>query len=111
MTRKEVAAEHGIDFTVVDRVSDKSNSIEAARRFINSSWFDVDHASGLVEALDNYSRAWNRTTMQWMAAPAKNGFDHASDAFQQIAMGMIPDVVRRKDQLASGKRKGSHWST
>jgi hypothetical protein len=108
-SRKEVAAQHGIDFIVVDRVGDKADSIEAAKRMINSSWFCSDHAGGLVECLDNYSRRWNKTTMQWMGEPAKNGFDHGADCFQQWAMGRQPDVVHRRDQFA-GKRRGSQWS-
>jgi hypothetical protein len=107
-SRKEVAAEHGVDFIVVDRVGDKADSIEAGRRFINNSWFCSEYCGDLVECCDNYTRAWNKTTLQWMATPAKNGFDHGADALQQIAMGMQPDVVYRRDQL--GKRKGSHWS-
>ena len=108
-TRQEVAADHGIDFIVVERVGDKSDSIESARRLINSSWFDSEHAGGLVEALDNYTRSWNKTIMQWTGIPAKNGYDHASDAYQQISMGLQPDVILRRDTL--GKRKGSHWAT
>jgi len=109
-SRKEVAAEHGIDFIVVDRVGDKADSIEAGRRLINQSWFCAEHAGGLVECLDNYTRRWNKTTMQWMGEPAKNGFDHGADAWQQIAMGLQPDVVRRRDQMMGGKRRGSQWS-
>lgn len=108
-SRKEVAAEHGVDFIVVERVGDKADSIEAARRLINNSWFCSEYAGDLVECCDNYTRSWNKTTMQWMAAPAKNGFDHGADALQQIAMGLQPDVVYRRDQLGQ-KRKGSHWS-
>lgn len=107
-TRKEVAAEHGIDFIVVERVGDKADSIEAARRMISNSWFCSEYAGDLVECLDNYSRSWNKTTAQWLGIPAKNGFDHGADAYQQISMGLQPDVVRR-DQVTSG-RKGSHWS-
>jgi hypothetical protein len=110
-TRKEVAADHGIDFIVVDRVGDKADSIEAARRFINNSWFCSEYASDLVECLDNYTKGWNKTTSQWMATPAKNGFDHGADAYQQAAMGLQPDVVHRRDQLSGNKRKGSHWSS
>lgn len=108
-TRKQVAAEYGVDFIVVARVGDKADSIEAGRRFINNSWFCSEYAGDLVECLDNYTRAWNKTTQQWMGTPAKNGFDHGADAFQQIAMGMQPDVVYRRDQISKG-RKGSHWS-
>jgi len=109
-TRKEVAAEYGIDFTVVGRVSDKSDSIESARRLIATSYFCSEYAEGLVESLDSYSRMWNKTTSQWMATPAKNGYDHAADAFQQISMGLQPDRVLRRDMIDGGKKKGSHWS-
>lgn len=109
-TRKEVAAEHGINFTVVPRVSDKGDAIEAGRRFINSCWFCVDHTGPLVEALDSYTRGWNKSTMQWMSTPAKNGSDHFADTIQGAAMALRPDVVHRRDQ-AIGRRKGSHWSS
>lgn len=108
-SRKEIAAEHGIDFIVVSKVADKQDSIEAARRLIATSYFCSEYAGDLVECLDNYTKMWNKTTMQWMALPAKNGFDHGADAFQQIAMGLQPDVVHRRDQIPT-RRKGSHWS-
>lgn len=108
-TRKEVAAEHGIEFIVVPRVGDKADSIEAGRRLINTSYFCSEYAGDLVECLDNYTKGWNKTTAQWTSLPAKNGFDHGADAYQQIAMGLQPDVVHRRDQLG-GRRKGSHWS-
>lgn len=108
-TRKEVAAEHGINFTVVPRVSDKGDAIEAGRRFINSCWFCADHTGPLVDALDSYTRGWNKSTMQWMSTPAKNGSDHFADTVQGAAMALRPDVVHRRDMFG-GKRKGSHWS-
>lgn len=108
-TRKEVAAENGVEFIVVPRVGDKADSIEAGRRMINNSYFCSEYANDLVECLDNYTKAWNKQTSQWMAAPAKNGFDHGADAFQQYSMGLQPDVVYRRDQFGK-QRKGSHWS-
>lgn len=108
-TRKEVAAEHGIDFIVVPKVGDKADSIEAARRMINTSYFCSEYAGDLVECLDNYTKSWNKTTAQWMGVPAKNGFDHGGDCYQNIAMALQPDTVYRRDQFG-GRRKGSHWS-
>jgi len=109
-TRKEIAAEHGVDFIVVPRVGDKTDAIEAGRRLINNTWFCSEYAGDLVECLDNYTKQWNKATSQWLGVPAKNGFDHGADAWQQIAMGMQPDVVHRRDQFGSQKRRGSHWS-
>ena len=108
-TRKEIAAENGVDFIVVKRVGDKSDSIEAGRRLINTSWFCSEYAAGLVECLDNYTKAWNKTLARWMSEPAKNGFDHGADAYQQIAMGIQPDIVYRREQFGR-QRRGSHWS-
>jgi hypothetical protein len=108
-TRMEVAADHGVQFIPVDRVSDKQDSIEAGRRFIGQGYFCSEYASGLVECLDNYTKSWNRATQQWSPAPAKNGFDHGADAFQGAAMGLQPDTVKRRDQFR-GKPKGSQWS-
>lgn len=108
-SRKEVAAEHGVDFIVVPRIGEKQDSIEAARRMINTSYFCSDYAGDLVECLENYTRGWNKTTAQWLPTPAKNGFDHGADSYQNIAMGLQPDRVIKRDQFY-GKRKGSHWS-
>lgn len=108
-TRKEVAAEHGIEFIVVPRVGDKADAIEAGRRFIAMSYFCSEYAGDLVECCDNYTKSWNKTTAQWMGTPAKNGFDHGADALQQAARGLQPDVIYRREQLG-GRRKGSHWS-
>ena len=109
-TRKEVAADHGVIFTVIPRVSDKADSIEAGRRMINTTYFCSEYAGGLVECLDNYSRAWNKTTSQWLAIPAKNGFDHGADAWQQISMGFQPEEFKRESSGGRSRKKGSFWS-
>ena len=110
-TRKEVAAEHGVDFIVVPRVGDKADAIEAGRRFINNSWFCSEYAGELVDCLDNYTRLWDKNNSRWKAEPAKNGYDHGADAFMQAAMGLQPDVVHRRDQFNNRVgRRGSHWS-
>lgn len=109
-TRKELAAEHGIEFIQIPRVGDKADAIEAARRFIAMSYFCSEYASDLVNDLDAYTRKWDKVNARWLAEPAKNGADHTADALMQAALGLQPDIVYRRDQ-AMGKRKGSHWSS
>lgn len=108
-TRKQVLAGFGVSITTVPRVGDKADSIESARRMINMSYFCADHAGGLVECLDNYSKKWNKSTSQWLAEPAKNGFDHGADAYQQIAMGLEPEDGPT-NRGRREKKKGSFWS-
>jgi len=89
-SRKAVAAELGIDFTVVPRVEDKADSIEAARRMLAMSWFDVERCTRGVEMLENYRKRWNDRMGVFTAEPVHEG-SHAPDALQQGAMGLEPE--------------------
>lgn len=109
-SRKEVAASFGINFIVVPRVVDKADAIEAGRRLINSTWFCAKHAGALVDALDNYTKAWNKSTSSWMDKPQKNGADHGADSWQQLAMGAQPDAVPGRGNVRPRERRGSQWA-
>lgn len=80
---------------VVPQIMDKADSIEIARRFIGSTWFDEVHAKRVVECLDNYTKRWNKATQTWAAEPLKNGFDHGADAYQNYACGWAPEPEMR----------------
>lgn len=107
-SRKQTAEGLGIRFTVVPRVLVKADSIEAARRMISLSWFDVTHCSLLVDRLDNYRKKWNKALGQFSAEPEHKKPSHAADALQQGAMGLAPDRVPRSSRGAP-PRKSSSW--
>lgn len=115
-SRKEIAAELGIEFTVVPQVDDKADSIEAARRFINLCWFDEEHCKRLVEACDNYRKRWNKTASIWSPEPVHDWASHFADALQDLAMGLEPEddpavrESRRRRRGFSAERKTSSWS-
>lgn len=106
-SRKQVALGLGINFTVVPRVLVKADSIEAARRMIGLSWFDVTHCSLLVDRLDNYRKKWNKALGQFSAEPEHKKPSHPSDALQQGAMGLAPDRVPREKR--GQERRHSAW--
>lgn len=107
-SRKETAEGLGIKFTVVPRVLVKADSIEAARRMITLSWFDVTHCSLLVERLDNYRKKWNKSLGQFSAEPEHKRPSHSADALQQGAMGLAPDQIPREARHRP-ERKTSSW--
>lgn len=109
-TRKEVAAGFGIKFIVVPRVSAKAESIEAARRFLATCFFDDVHCKEGVKALDNYRKTWNDRLAQWGTEPVHDWASHGSDAFQTGAMGWTPDAVVR-EKRPDGRPVGSAWSS
>lgn len=90
-TRVDTAKDLGLTFTVVPRIGDKADSIDAARRMIGMSWFDAEHCARLVECLDNYRKKWNDRLGVFLSDPVHDWACHAADAIQQGAMGLVPD--------------------
>lgn len=109
-TRKAVASDLGVKFDVVPRVLVKGDSIEAARRLINVSWFDSEHTGVGVSRIENYRKRWNKQMGQFTSDPLEDGNDHGSDAIQQVAMGDKPEKVPQESKTPRAKKKGSQWS-
>lgn len=113
-TRKEIAAELGVQVEVVPKIDAKGDSIEIARRFIANTWFDAVHAQRVVDCLDNYQKKWIKATGQWSGEPLKNGYDHGADAFQNAACGWTPDPETRpmrSGRVRSRPAGASSWSS
>lgn len=111
-TRKEVAEGLGVKFDVVPRIDDKADSIEAARRMLNTAYVDAEHCSLLVDRWENYRKRWNKQLSVFTADPVHDMPSHGSDALQQGAMGFSPEKLpkdedkhRRRD-----KPKRSAWA-
>ena len=109
--RKAVAAELGVNFTVVPRVADKSDSIEAARRMLALSWFDAQHCARGVEGLENYRKRWNERLGTFMPDPIHDFASHPSDAIQQGAMGLQPEKVEKPHRHSLEKQgRTTSWA-
>lgn len=108
-SRKDVAAELGVKFTVVPRIAVKADSIEAGRRLINNSWFDAKHCGDGVSRLENYRKRWNKQLGQFTSDPLHDLASHGADAFQQGAMGLKPEKVETERHRPKA-RVGSQWS-
>ncbi|HSV24358.1 MAG TPA: hypothetical protein VLJ17_15185 [Xanthobacteraceae bacterium] len=109
-TRKAIAEELGVKFTVVPRIRVKEDSIEAARRMLAVSWFDSEYASHGVTRLENYRKRWNKLMGQFTSDPLEDGNDHGSDAYQQFAMGEKPEKVKQDTRHKKDRPKRSAWS-
>jgi hypothetical protein len=110
--RKDIAADLGLKFTVVPKIDDKADAIEAARRFIQTCWFDHEHCSKGVEGLENYRKKWNKTISAWSSDPVHDWASHIADALMTGAVGLVPDRIKRQRSHThdSVKTGPSHWS-
>lgn len=85
-TRQEVAKSLGINFTVVKRVAQKEDGIEAIRGVLSRCWFDAEHCKRGISALKGYQKEWNDKLMVYKDQPLHNWTSHGVDAFQTGAI-------------------------
>jgi hypothetical protein len=110
-TRRQVALEFGVPFIVVPKVAFKIEAIEAARRFIATSWFDQEHCGEAgVKALDNYRKTWNDKLGGFGTEPVHDWASHGADALMTGACGWAPDRIRSMANTPRAKQ-GSSWAS
>lgn len=109
-SRRQMALDLGVKFTVVPRIPIKADSIEAGRRLLNVSWFDAERTKLGVERLENYTRRWNKQMAQFTGEPLHDIASHGADAYQQGAMGLKPERVENIQRFRPKERVGSQWS-
>jgi hypothetical protein len=85
-TRQEVAADLGLKFEVVKRVSQKEDGIEAIRTCLGRCWFDDDKCKRGIDALKGYSKQWDEKMMVYKDNPVHDWTSHGTDAFQTMAL-------------------------
>lgn len=94
-SRVDVAAQFGIKFEIVSRISNHAEGIEAVRQFLPMCWFyeqentvDDESTSGvdrLVDCLDNYRKEWDDRLGVYRATPRHDWASHGAKAFETLA--------------------------
>jgi len=105
-TRKQIAADLGIKFRVVRRVSDKQAAIEAARGQLSSCWFDETKCAQGIKHLDNYRKEWNDKLGVFSDKPRHDAASHGADAFMTFATGFEPEQKEFKRERTHHRRAG-----
>lgn len=86
-SRVKTASDLGIAFNVIPRVSDKLDSIEAARNTIPLCWFDESRCEAGITHLDSYRKEWDDIRGVWKSKPRHDEHSNGADGFQSLAMG------------------------
>jgi phage terminase large subunit len=84
-TRVDVAAEAGIDFNKVKRVTAKEDGIEAIRTLLSRCYFDRTKTERGRGALKGYRKEYNETLQVYYDKPVHDWTSHGTDAFQTLA--------------------------
>lgn len=70
---------------IVERVEHLGLGIQALRTAFPTLIIDPERCADLVEALDNYRKAWNDTVGDWYDHPVDDEYTHAADMLRQGA--------------------------
>lgn len=111
--RWKVALDLGLKFEIVPQIEDKADAIEAARRFIGTTYIDSIHCDEGIRCLDNYRKKWNEKLSTWSGQPVHDWASHGADALMTGAVGLIPDKAppKPRDHRHEMPTKGrTSWS-
>lgn len=110
--RVDVARQLGVNFTVVPRVANKADAIEALRNWLGNAWFDETNCARGIQCLDNYRREWDERLATWRQRPLHDWASHGADALMTAAMGHSPEYrPPARDAYASSRSRGaSAWA-
>lgn len=111
-SRVDVARGLGLNFTVVPRVANKADAIEALRNWLGNCWIDETHCARGIQCLDNYRREWDERLATWRQRPLHDWSSHGADALMTGAMGHMPDAIPEPSDAYRRRRSStsSAWA-
>jgi len=102
-TRKQSAANVGIQFITVKRIDNKQTGIELSRSILPQCWFDESRCERGITRMDMFRKKWNENVGAWSDNPLHDENIHGADAFQTFALAhesnqiaLTPQIKRRK---------------
>lgn len=93
--RLQIADGLGLKFTIVPKIHDKNDAIDAARQILGMSWFDEKFCEKGIKCIDAYRKKWNEQLATWSREPLHDWASHGADAFMTGAVGWKPDRERK----------------
>lgn len=99
-TARDVLWDLGLrQMTVVDRIEQEKDGIEAVRGILPMCWFDEANTGDLIDALDHYRKEWDDKKGTWDDHALHDWASHGSKAFECFARGYrgtSTDTKKRK---------------
>ena len=86
-SRKEILEEAGLSITVCPKLP-ADDGIQAVRKMLPNTWFNIENTKKGVEALRNYRRVFNDKLNVYIDKPLHDWSSHAADAFRYLAVGL-----------------------
>lgn len=108
-TRQETAANFGIKFEIVPRISNQAEGIQAVRQFLPQCSFDETKCEQGINCLDNYRKEWDDRLGVYKDRPRHDWASHGAKAFETLARAdifQIIDISNRPVATTTNSRSG-----
>lgn len=108
---KQHAEDCGIKpITVLKRIAEERDGIEASRGLLAQVWFDEGRCSRLIACLDGYRKQWDDKLGVWKDQPVHDGFSHGYKSFESAAIRVPPAPPRPTTGYVPAMRTGFNAS-
>jgi hypothetical protein len=87
-TRKSVASDLGLQFTVIPRIKEQREGIEAVRAVIPQCIFDEVGCKQGIRCLESYHQEYDHEIKKWSDKPEHDWSSHGAKAFESLAFGL-----------------------
>lgn len=126
VTRQETAANHGINFDIIDKLP-VQDGIDAARSMIRKCFWDKEKTQALRDNLAYYHREWDENRQIFKDKPEHDHSSHDADAFRYLSVGYsatkhgsilvpapgggyMPNIKVKRAYKAANRRPGGYAS-
>lgn len=104
-SRREVARQLGVNFTLAPRVS-LEDGIHAARMLLPRCYFDASRCREGLDSLQNYRWEHNSRLDEFKSTPVHDWASHGADAFRYLALALMAEPEKKKAK----QRDRSFWA-
>jgi phage terminase large subunit len=86
-TRKSIASDLGIEFSVIPRIGNQMEGVEAVRTLLPVCWIDAIRCKQGITALENYRFEYVEDKKAFSSIPVHDWASHGAKAFESLAFG------------------------
>jgi hypothetical protein len=106
ISRQKSAAQFGIRFERVPRISNQMEGVNAVRMFLPNCHFSEKHCHRGIDCLDNYKKEWDERMGCYKDRPRHDWASHGAKAFETLARAPIYERINEDMPVIKSKSNG-----
>lgn len=110
-SRSDVAAQFGIKFETVPRISNHAEGIQAVRQFLPTCWINEEQCHDGVLCLDNFRKEWDDKRGIYKDSPRHDWASHGAKALETLARAsLFTRIQTGSTPKPQSRNRRQHWA-